>query len=184
MRTMRRLGRVAPIVLMGASLLFAGEGGRPGEGTKPGEAPKAAPSAKKCPYSTQDCLNHMAARLKASGWIGIEYDTDESTGVATVKKIFPGSPAEKGGLEAGDVLFALNGVPIRNDNEKELAEARKEWKPGQTVHYTIKRNGQTKAIDIVLAPWPADVLAHYIGEHMLEHAEADAAAAPPAPAPK
>lgn len=176
MTTIRRLGRVAPIVfLMAATLLRAGEGSGPGPGAKPGEAPKAA-APPKCPYSTQDCLNHMAARLKASGWIGIEYDSDEAIGV-TVKKVIPGSPAEKGGLQAGDVLYALNGVPIRKDNDKALSEARKEWKPGQTVHYTVKRNGQTKAVDIVLAPWPADMLARYIGEHMLEHAEADAAAA-------
>lgn len=128
---------------------------------------------KKCPYTTQECLNYMAARLKASGWIGIEYEPEKGN---EITRVVVGSPAEKAGLQPGDRLFALNGVEIRKDNQEALEKARKDWAPGQTVHYTVTRNGLPRAVDIVLAPWPADVLARYIGEHMLQHAEADAAA--------
>ncbi|HKQ96838.1 MAG TPA: PDZ domain-containing protein [Candidatus Polarisedimenticolia bacterium] len=130
-------------------------------------------SEKKCPYTTQECLNYMAARLKASGWIGIEYEPEEGN---EITRVVVGSPAEKAGLVPGDRLYALNGVEIRKENQEALEKARKEWAPGQTVHYTVTRNGLPRSVDIVLAPWPADVLARYIGEHMLQHAEADAAA--------
>ena len=130
----------------------------------------------KCPYTTQDCLNHMASRLKASGWIGIEYEPAEG-GTITVQKVVPGSPAEKAGLQPGDLLFSINGVEIRNENNQALMKI--DRRPGQTLHYVVKRNGAAKSVDIVLGQWPADLLAKYIGEHMLEHAEADALAQGP-----
>jgi C-terminal processing protease CtpA/Prc len=136
---------------------------------------------KKCPYTTQDCLNHMAARMKTTGWVGIEYEMDDTTGVATVTRVVPASPAEKAGLQKDDVLFSLNGVEINMKNEDALMKARKEWKPGQTVNYIVKRNGQDRPIALTLGEMPADVLARFVGQHMLEHAEADAATPPPPP---
>ena len=144
--------------------------------------PAGEPGKKKCPYSTQECLNHMAESMKASGWIGIEYDMDEKTGLSSVIRVIPGSPAEKAGLQAGDVLASVGGIEISEKNYEALAKARKEWKPGRTVTYTIKRGGSTLQVPVVLGEWPADLLARYIGEHMLEHAEADHPG--PSPAPK
>jgi len=60
----------------------------------------------KCKYSTQDCLDHMAIKMKSSGWVGVELDTEVAEGYA-VTKVFPGSPAEAAGIQAGDVLVAL-----------------------------------------------------------------------------
>ena len=123
----------------------------------------------KCKYSTQDCLDHMAIKMKSSGWVGVELDTDVAEGYA-VTKVFPGSPAEAAGIQAGDVLVALNGVTINQGNEDALMKARKDSKPGQNVTYTIKRNGSERQVPLTLATWPADALAKVIGQHMLEHA--------------
>jgi carboxyl-terminal processing protease len=103
-------------------------------------------------------------------------DQDETTGVLTIQKVVPGSPAESAGLQPGDVLFALNGVEINDKNEDALAKARQEWKPGQNVNYTVKRDGRSKDISLTLAPMPADVLARFVGQHMLEHASTTVAA--------
>lgn len=131
---------------------------------------------KKCPETTQACLDHMAAKMKNSGWIGVELDTDDASGWK-VLKVVPGSPAESAGIEPGDVLKALNGVRIQAANEEAMAKARKEWKPGQSVTYTIARNGTDREVTLTLAAWPADLLARWIGEHMLEHVTADLASA-------
>lgn len=104
----------------------------------------------KCKYSTQDCLDHMATKMKGSGWVGVELDTDVAEGYA-VTKVFPGSPAEAAGIQAGDVLVALNGVTINQDKEDALMKARKDWKPGQSVTYTIKRNGSERQVPLTLA---------------------------------
>ena len=130
---------------------------------------------KKCPYTTQQCLDHMAAKMKDSGWVGIEMDVDENTHVMTIKRVVPGSPAEAAGIQVGDVLYALNGVPFSEDNEEKLQKVRKDWKPGQKVTYTLKRNGLDREVNLTLAPMPADVLAAWIGSHMLEHVSAEVA---------
>ena len=147
---------VAIVMLVTVPVLFAGHEG-------------------KCKYSTQDCLDHMAAKMKTGGWVGVELEHNDETGELTVLKVVPGSPAESSGILPGDQLYALNGVTINDKNDEALSKARKDWKPGQTVNYTIKRNGQEKQITLTLAPMPADVLAKFIGTHMLEHASAEVA---------
>lgn len=131
-------------------------------------APAAAgESGHKCTYPIQECLDHMSARLKSSGWVGIEFD--DSCVPYKIMRVVPGSPAENAGLMAGDFLYALNGVPLGKENEAALAKARKEWKPGQSVTYTIRREGVDREITLTLAPMPADVMAKWIGDHMMQH---------------
>jgi len=167
MNILRSMARAALVVAAAGVLAFAGE---PPKDAGPPDAP-----LKKCPYTTQECLNSMAGKMKASGWIGIEYDPEKEM---VITRVVPGSPAEKAGLLAGDQLASMSGIAIRPENDEAIMKARKQWAPGQVVHYTIKRNGVTKQVDITLGEWPADLLARYIGEHMLQHAEYDAAAKP------
>jgi C-terminal processing protease CtpA/Prc len=132
----------------------------------------------KCTMNTQDCLNAMAARMKTGGYVGIMFEVDESSGGYSIEKVIPGTPAETAGLQAGDVLVALNGTRISKDNQEALYKARGDWKPGQKVTYTISRNGAERQVSLTLAAMPADMMAKYIGEHMLEHAALDAAQNP------
>ena len=137
----------------------------------------AGESYKKCTMPLQECINRMSESLKNSGWVGIEYDnTTVTEGGFRILKVIDGSPAKKSGLMPGDILFALNGVRIAQEKNDALAKARKEWKPGQTVTYTVKRDGVDREITLTLAPWPADVMARWIGEHMKEHEAAERAA--------
>ena len=138
-------------------------------------APALAGHGEKCKYGTQDCLNAMAGKMKKSGWVGIEMDKDDHDNLVIVR-VVQGSPAEEAGLKPGDVLFALEGVEMDYaKNEVALKEARKEWTPGQSVTYTVKRNGADKDIELTLAPMPADVLAKWVGQHMLDHANVEIA---------
>jgi len=130
----------------------------------------------KCSYDTQTCLNMMAEKMKNSGWIGVELDKNEESGIITVTKVIDGSPAEKAGLKAGDVLYAIDGIVLGTENEDKIMQAKKSWKPGTSISYTIKRDGQDRKAAITLAPMPADILARYIGEHMLDHAAVEVAA--------
>lgn len=140
-------------------------------------APALAGEYAKCPETTQSCLDHMATKMKTSGWVGLELDMDEASGGYKVLKVVPGSPAQNAGIQPDDVLYALNGVRLVKENEAALAKARKEWQPGQSVTYTIKRNGADREVTLTLAPMPADVLAKWIGQHMLEHVSGDLASA-------
>ena len=131
----------------------------------------AGDSGAKCNVPIQECLNHMSTVLKQSGWVGIEYDPGPEGGY--IKKVVPGSPAEKAGLQPGDILTALYGVRLSKDNEADLQKVRQGWKPGQSVTYTVRRQGQDRDVTLTLAPMPADVMAKWIGEHMMEHVAAN-----------
>ncbi len=130
----------------------------------------------KCSYDTQACLNMMSEKMKNSGWIGVDLDKNAETGVLTEKKVIEGSPAEKAGLKTGDVLYAIDGIVLNDANQEKIKKAKMAWKPGTSISYTIKRDGQDRKAAITLAPMPADILAKYIGEHMLDHAAVEVAA--------
>lgn len=140
-------------------------------------AASTAAGGGKCPYSTQECLDLMALKMKDSGWVGVELDREEDHGPMTVTKIVPGSPAEKAGIQHDDVLVAINGITLEEANEKKLVEARAASKPGQSVTWTMRRDQQKRDVMITLGAMPADILARYIGEHMLQHASPEVASA-------
>lgn len=135
-----------------------------------------AGDSSKCTMSTQDCLNELALKMKSSGWIGVVLDRDKD-GTYLVQEVVSGSPAQKAGIQPGDTLYAMNGIPLIAANDDKIQKARKDLKPGSSVTYTIRRNGGTRDLTMTLAPMPADAMAKYIGAHMLEHAAQDMAAA-------
>jgi len=138
--------------------------------TAPGAVAVAGDAAKRCTAPVQECLDHMSAVLKSSGWVGIEFEYGTGRGGGyEVTRVLPESPAAKAGLQPGDTLTALNGVRLVKSNDVALAKVREDWKPGQSVTYTVKRQGQDRDITLTLAPMPADVMAKWIGEHMMEH---------------
>ena len=136
----------------------------------------AGHDGQKCSYDTQECLNMMATKMKNSGWIGVDLDKVEGEGGLAIKAVVPGSPAEKAGLKAGDIFYAIDGVVLGEENEEKVKKAMKAWKPGTSITYTIKRDGQDRKASLTLAAMPADLLAKYIGQHMLDHASVEVAA--------
>jgi len=130
-----------------------------------------------CTASTQDCLNKMAAKFKEKGWVGIEYDksNDKKGDKQVISKVISGSPAEKAGLREGDVLLAINGVRFGDEDKDKWAKVKKAWKPGQTITYTLARDGKKSEVAVTLGHVPQEVMAQWIGEHMLQHATVEVA---------
>ncbi len=153
-----------PLWILAAALaapLFAGEQGY-----------------RKCPEDTQTCLNHMVAKLKTRGWLGIEMDDSNGPAEMKITRVVPGSPAEASGFKAGDVLVSVNGAKYAdNTDEKNVTyEATKDiWKPGTKLQYVVRRKGKNLKLAPTLAPLPSDVMAQMIGMHMIEHAQPEAA---------
>lgn len=137
--------------------------------------PAAAPAGGKCQYDTQECLDYMANKMKDSGWVGVELENAESGSGMVVTAVVEGSPAEAAGIQRGDVLVSINGIQLNQDNEAALAKAREAWKPGSEVTWTMTRGTSPRDLQITLGRMPADVLARFIGQHMLEHAEMEVA---------
>jgi putative serine protease PepD len=67
--------------------------------------------------------------------------------------IAPGSPAAKAGLQAGDLITAVNGKKITSTDQFIATVFQDD--PGQTITLTVKRDDQTKQIKVTLGTRPA-----------------------------
>jgi carboxyl-terminal processing protease len=67
-----------------------------------------------------------------------------------INEPYAGSPAEKYGLQCGDEIIAIDGVPTKGLESKESSD-RMKGKPGTTVTFTVKkvRTGDTLDIPII-----------------------------------
>jgi serine protease Do len=65
-----------------------------------------------------------------------------------VQKVEPGGPAEKGGLQPGDVITALNGKPVTRGQE--LMDQVADSAVGQTMKITVMRDGKKQDFNVVI----------------------------------
>ncbi len=138
----------------------------------------AGASGTKCPLPIDVCLKQMAEKMRTTGWIGLEMEEKiEAAGGYRVKNVIPGSPAEKAGIQHGDLLWAIDAIRLAPDDPGAFERAKTGWRPGQNVKFTIQRGGVERHIVITLAPMPADIMARWIGMHMLEHVPPEPASA-------
>lgn len=128
----------------------------------------AGEHGKSCDKPVQSCLDGMITKLKTSGFIGLELDKDEATKRLTVTSVIAGSPAEQAGIRIGDELHALNGIRFASGDYDAISKVKV---PGAEVTCTIKRDGESRNLRLTLVPMPADLMAKYIGEHMMAHAK-------------
>ena len=128
----------------------------------------------KCNASTQECLDKMAAHLQKTGWVGIKLDETED-GRLQVTDVVADSPAVAAGFQKGDILVAMQGIRYAEENHEAMMKAKDEQHPGSKVTYTVERKGKTQDLKVTLAKVPQDVLAQWIGGHMLQHAEVEIA---------
>jgi serine protease Do len=68
---------------------------------------------------------------------------------ALINRIEPGAPADKAGLEAGDVIIKIDGKPIEKSSD--LPRVVGNTKPGTKSTVTVFRRGATKDLSIVIA---------------------------------
>lgn len=78
----------------------------------------------------------------------------ENTNGVLVASVEPGSPAEKAGLQSGDVIIAFEGKPVQSANE--LPRAVAATKPGAAVTLDIWRNGAKRQVKATLAEFPTE----------------------------
>ena len=140
-------------------------------------APALAGGYEKCDHPTQDCLDYMAKKMKNSGWVGVNLEFDDAAGGYALEKVIAGSPAETAGLRAGDIIVAINEVNADGEKSEKMWKTHKSAQIGDTIVWSVKRGGTDRKIEIVLAPMPADMLAKYIGEHMIQHTTVEVAEA-------
>ena len=133
---------------------------------------------KKCKGETQQCLDKMAAKLKAKGWLGIETAKIDG-GWYKISAVVADSPAEQAGLQVGDVLISLNGVKVNAKNKADLKKVKKSLTPGTAANYVVKRQGTKQQVAVTLGQVPETQIAEWIGQHLLQHHATERVAAIP-----
>jgi len=101
------------------------------------------------------------------GRIGVQIeavtkDIAESIGLgkpqgALINRIESGAPADKAGLEAGDVIIKIDGKPIEKSSD--LPRLVGNTKPGTKSTLTVFRRGATKELSIVIAEMEPEKIA-------------------------
>ena len=162
------------LLVLAAVPALAGGSGCNGQQAAEGAA-QTASKTHGCTADTQYCLNSMAAKLKNKGWVGIELDVDETSGVMSVTRVEPRSPAQAAGMQEGDVLLALNGIRFDSEDQEQLHFVKSQMKVGSSMIYTVDRDGYEKQLDVTLAAIPDDIMAQWVGQHMLGHATIEVA---------
>lgn len=83
--------------------------------------------------------------------VGTRDPADGSRG-ATVVELVPGGPAERGGVEIGDVITAVDGNEVLGSGE--LGAVLREMAPGTSVQVTVDREGRTRQLTVTLGERP------------------------------
>ncbi|WP_369792158.1 DegQ family serine endoprotease [Herminiimonas sp. CN] len=114
----------------------------------------------------------VSEQLKASGKvtrgrIGVQIgevtkDVAESLGMAKaqgalVQRVEPGSPAEKGGLQAGDIILKYNGIAI--ERLSDLPRLVGNTKPGTRASLTIWRKGASRELALLITEMESEKVA-------------------------
>ncbi|OPJ65108.1 S41 family peptidase [Clostridium oryzae] len=83
-------------------------------------------------------------------YVGVGLQVAAKNNKITVISIFDGSPAQKAGIKAGDVITAVNGTTVTG-NELEKAVTMMKGKKGKQITLTIDRKGKGKVTVKVVA---------------------------------
>jgi serine protease Do len=116
-----------------------------------------------------DTVKAVVTQLKdhgavTRGWIGVQIqpvtaEIAESLGMksargALVAEPQSGSPAQKAGIKAGDVIVSVNGEPV--DDARGLAQKISSLAPGASVKLGILRNGREDTLTVILGEMPKE----------------------------
>ncbi|MEO6956026.1 MAG: trypsin-like peptidase domain-containing protein [Antricoccus sp.] len=95
----------------------------------------------------------LAGKTVEHAKLGVQVtDSVESDGITTngakIAAVTAGSAAAKAGMQAGDVVTAAGGVPVRS--AESLIATVRAYQPGQQIKLTITRGGQSQSVTVTL----------------------------------
>ncbi len=93
-----------------------------------------------------------------SGWLGVHLEIPKQMGggetPALIRALFADSPAERAGLQAGDLVLAVN--EKKAESPRELRSFLREVKAGETVKFKVQRGDAVLFISVIADPRPEE----------------------------
>lgn len=89
-------------------------------------------------------LQRMAARHRSAPSLGVRVKDSPDGQGALVGSVRPGAPAQRVGIQAGDVVEELSGSPVRTAADLERIAAQRP--PGQPTSMVVRRAGERKTL--------------------------------------
>lgn len=86
-------------------------------------------------------------------FVGIRYQIISNPAGAQIIEVVPGSPAQKAGIQEGDVITEFEGATIKSADDKTIREKIASHKVGDKLSVKILRNGEKMEKTIVLEPF-------------------------------
>jgi len=93
-----------------------------------------------------------AQQCLAQSGVGVNYQVPAKSG-ALVCSVYPGTPAAKAGLAAGDVITSVNGQAVSSANG--LTTIMRKYKPGNTIslgYVTANTHSHTSSLTLIAGP--------------------------------
>jgi S1-C subfamily serine protease len=98
-----------------------------------------------------DATAEATTEAAARPYLGVRFGPNEDGDGVVIAEVVVDSPAEAAGLQAGDVVTAVNGEELGNGS---LADSVEALQPGDVLTLTIERDGESQDIDVTLGTAP------------------------------
>jgi putative serine protease PepD len=93
-----------------------------------------------------------AGRTVERPWLGVETTQPPGGAGALVDEVVPGSPAERAGVRAGDIIVGVGDTPV--DDPQDVADAVKDREPGEDLDVRVRRGTGEQELDVTLGVRP------------------------------
>src|SRR4029077_16799149 len=88
--------------------------------------------------------------------IGVQLEPATGTAGARVREVSPGGPAAEAGIHVGDVIVAVNGTELKDDEPaRQGVRIMRDVKPDAKVSVRVSREGKTRDFTVTARPGPS-----------------------------
>jgi C-terminal processing protease CtpA/Prc len=87
--------------------------------------------------------------------IGVQLDRSPGAAGARVREVSPGGPAAEAGIHRGDVIVAVNGTELKDDQPaRQVVRIMRDVKPDAKVSVRVSRDGKMRDFTVTARPGP------------------------------
>jgi C-terminal processing protease CtpA/Prc len=125
------------------------------------------PPHRRCTTPAAECERQIRQMLSGRRYLGaLVSEIEPSLEGLVVKSVKPDSPAEHGGLAAGDRLMAINGKPTRQAKIVDFKKILGASSETGILWIIVARNGILKHVEIRMEPYPKEQIDRIVAQHM------------------